>query len=57
MESYREVVQNGTLLTTSHDGYLAKFGAIHRRVLMIAKQVRQPADGPCPLICHRDMMQ
>jgi uncharacterized heparinase superfamily protein len=36
VESYREVVQNGTLLTTSHDGYLAKFGAIHRRVLMIA---------------------
>lgn len=36
VESYREVVQNGTLLTASHDGYLAKFGAIHRRVLMIA---------------------
>ncbi|MET4220409.1 putative heparinase superfamily protein [Bradyrhizobium sp. LB7.2] len=36
VESYREIVQNGTLLTTSHDGYLAKFGAIHRRVLMLA---------------------
>lgn len=36
VESYREIVQNGTLLTTSHDGYLAKFGAIHRRALMIA---------------------
>jgi uncharacterized heparinase superfamily protein len=36
VESYREVVQDGTLLTTSHDGYLAKFGLIHRRVLMIA---------------------
>ncbi|WP_314959044.1 heparinase II/III family protein [Bradyrhizobium cosmicum] len=36
VESYREIVQNGTLLTTSHDGYLGKFGAIHRRVLMIA---------------------
>lgn len=36
VESYREVVQNGTLLTTSHDSYLAKFGAIHRRMLMIA---------------------
>lgn len=36
VESYREIVQNGTLLTSSHDGYLAKFGAIHRRVLMIA---------------------
>src|SRR5436305_2407526 len=36
VESYREVVQNGTLLTTLHDGYMAKFGAIHRRVLMVA---------------------
>ncbi len=35
VESYREVMQNGTLLTMSHDGYLAKFGAIHRRALMI----------------------
>lgn len=36
VESYREIVQDGTLLTTSHDGYLAKFGVVHRRVLMIA---------------------
>ncbi|MDE5444525.1 heparinase [Bradyrhizobium sp. CSA207] len=36
VESYREIVQNGTLLTASHDGYMAKFGAIHRRVLMVA---------------------
>jgi uncharacterized heparinase superfamily protein len=36
VESYREIVQDGTLLTTSHDGYLAKFGVIHRRVLMVA---------------------
>src|SRR6478735_6972975 len=36
VENFREVVQNGTLLTTSHDGYLAKFGVIHRRVLMVA---------------------
>jgi uncharacterized heparinase superfamily protein len=36
VESYREVVANGTLLTASHDGYLAKFGVIHRRVLMVA---------------------
>jgi uncharacterized heparinase superfamily protein len=36
VESYREVVEGGTLLTTSHDGYLAKFGVIHRRVLMVA---------------------
>jgi uncharacterized heparinase superfamily protein len=36
VENFREVVQNGTLLTTSHDGYLTKFGVIHRRVLMVA---------------------
>ncbi len=36
VENYREIVQNGTLLTTSHDGYLARFGVIHRRVLMVA---------------------
>ena len=27
---------SGDLLTTSHDGYLARFGVMHRRVLMIA---------------------
>ena len=37
VESYREVLENGTLLTMSHDGYLKKFGVIHRRVLMIAQ--------------------
>jgi uncharacterized heparinase superfamily protein len=36
VESYREVIANGELLTTSHDGYLARFGVIHRRVLMVA---------------------
>src|SRR6185437_12210483 len=36
VESYREVIGNGVLLTTSHDGYLAQFGVVHRRVLMIA---------------------
>jgi len=36
VESYREVVPNGELLTASHDGYLARFGVIHRRVLMAA---------------------
>jgi uncharacterized heparinase superfamily protein len=36
VESYREVVSNGVLLTTSHDGYLARFGVVHRRVLMVA---------------------
>jgi uncharacterized heparinase superfamily protein len=34
VESYREAVANGDMLTTSHDGYLARFGVIHRRVLM-----------------------
>jgi uncharacterized heparinase superfamily protein len=37
VESYREAVPNGELLTTSHDGYLARFGVIHRRVLMAAQ--------------------
>ena len=36
VESYREVMANGTLLTTSHNGYLDRFGVIHRRVLMAA---------------------
>jgi uncharacterized heparinase superfamily protein len=37
VESYREAVPHGELLTTSHDGYLARFGVIHRRVLMAAQ--------------------
>ena len=37
VENYREAVaNNGVLLTTSHDGYLGRFGVIHRRVLMLA---------------------
>src|SRR6185295_10304094 len=36
VESYREVVAGGDLLTASHDGYMARFGVMHRRVLMIA---------------------
>ncbi len=28
---------NGELLTTSHDGYLHRFGVVHRRVLMAAQ--------------------
>src|SRR5579864_1072504 len=36
VESYREEVANGELLTTSHDGYVDRFGVIHRRVLMLA---------------------
>jgi uncharacterized heparinase superfamily protein len=37
VETYREALANGTLLTTSHDGYLSRFGVVHRRVLMIAQ--------------------
>jgi uncharacterized heparinase superfamily protein len=36
VESFREAVSNGMMLTTSHDGYLAKFGVIHQRVLMVS---------------------
>ena len=37
VESYREFVADGTLLTASHDGYLSRFGVMHRRVLMLAE--------------------
>jgi uncharacterized heparinase superfamily protein len=37
VENFREVVNNGVLLTTSHDGYLARFGVIHRRILMLSQ--------------------
>jgi uncharacterized heparinase superfamily protein len=37
VENYREVVANGELLTTSHDGYVPRFSVIHRRVLMVAQ--------------------
>ena len=37
VESYREAVPNGELLTTSHDGYLSRFGVVHRRILMAAQ--------------------
>ncbi len=36
VENFREAVANGELLTTSHDGYVPRFGVIHRRVLMMA---------------------
>jgi uncharacterized heparinase superfamily protein len=36
VESFREVIAEGVLLTSSHDGYLDRFGVIHRRVLMMA---------------------
>jgi uncharacterized heparinase superfamily protein len=44
VESYREAVANGELLTASHDGYLAPFGVVHRRVLM-ATQDGSRLDG------------
>lgn len=37
VESYRETTTGGTLLTASHDGYLHRFGVMHRRVLMVAE--------------------
>jgi uncharacterized heparinase superfamily protein len=36
VESHREAIDNGLLLTTSHDGYFDRFGIIHRRVLILA---------------------
>ena len=36
VENFREAVNNGVLLSTSHDGYVARYGVIHRRVLMIS---------------------
>ncbi len=36
VENFREVVTNGELLTTSHDGYLPRFSVIHRRVVMVS---------------------
>ena len=35
VESFREAVSGGVLLTTSHDGYVSRFGVVHRRVLMM----------------------
>jgi uncharacterized heparinase superfamily protein len=36
VEASREAVQNGVLLRTSHDGYLRRFGMVHRRVLLLS---------------------
>jgi len=36
VENFREAVNTGVLLSTSHDGYVARYGVIHRRVLMIS---------------------
>ncbi|HEY0235191.1 MAG TPA: heparinase II/III family protein [Afipia sp.] len=37
VESFREIMEDGTLLTMSHDGYRKPFGVVHRRVLMVAQ--------------------
>ncbi|MGY3486192.1 putative heparinase superfamily protein [Bradyrhizobium sp. USDA 4011] len=37
VESYREAIPDGDVLTASHDGYLSRFGVIHRRVLMVSR--------------------
>jgi uncharacterized heparinase superfamily protein len=37
VEVDREAVADGELLTASHDGYLQRFGLLHRRVVMIAR--------------------
>jgi uncharacterized heparinase superfamily protein len=36
VESHRETVSNGMLLTASHDGYLNSFGVVHRRVVLLS---------------------
>jgi uncharacterized heparinase superfamily protein len=36
IESTRGEVANSTLLTAAHDGYVSRFGVLHRRVLMAA---------------------
>jgi uncharacterized heparinase superfamily protein len=36
VENFREVIADGTVLSTSHNGYASKFGLIHRRILVAA---------------------
>ncbi len=36
VEVAREVIENGTMLSTSHDGYARAFGVIHSRTVMLA---------------------
>lgn len=36
VETHREALDNGMLLTTSHDGYLQRFGILHRRAVMLS---------------------
>jgi uncharacterized heparinase superfamily protein len=37
VESYREITEQATALTTAHDGYIGRFGVMHRRVLSVAE--------------------
>src|SRR5215467_1348021 len=37
VENQRETVTDGELLSTSHDGYLARFGVMHRRAVMLSQ--------------------
>jgi uncharacterized heparinase superfamily protein len=37
VESYREVVAGGQLLTSSHDGYFDRFGLTHRRIILLSQ--------------------
>ena len=41
VENHREIVDNGVLLTTSHDGYLDRFGVLHRRTLLLSHDGRR----------------
>ena len=41
VDSVRELVENGILLSASHDGYLGRFGIVHRRVLVLSDDGRQ----------------
>jgi uncharacterized heparinase superfamily protein len=36
VETYRESLPNGIVLTASHDGYLSRFGFVHRRAIMLS---------------------
>ncbi len=36
VEVYRESLPNGMLLNASHDGYLQRFGIVHRRAIMLS---------------------
>jgi uncharacterized heparinase superfamily protein len=43
VEAFREALPSGVLLTASHDGYLQRFGIVHRRAIMLASDGNQIA--------------